>query len=734
MESRSPKHSVEELVALKWACGALMGLVCVSTVFTISGHSPIPGVIACVVVALGLVAPRLVARIPEVVWKVYAIAIIPLVIWSISGGETIKALLDLNTWLILFRALNHTKRREEMQLVLLCLFLVLMTGILTTSMFFGVQLLLFTGIAIAYLMLGGSIECKLDGDLSGVAGMRRNSSIGFFRSVRSFLTLRVALMGLFLFAGLIGVASLFFAVIPRIDIDEKVSLFKIENKRTLSGFSDEVRLGEVTNIANDNSIALRVDVSEHSEIPEVPYWRMLALDKYENGSFRVSDELKEFHRGPLASPYHSIRYWPDKRFAESASGKSSNRWTFFLEPEISRYLPVLGPFEQLTIADLKNLSIGPRTHSFSLKELGSKVVSYQLENVDLSGRIPYVQERSLPAFPGQRHMHEETVEEGTYPHTLRELPEDQKIRAFLRGLVSSFSGEATTSAEGFARSATRYLAEQHDYSMQVRLEEAVSFEDPVLRWMNSDLPGHCEFFASSFVLLARSAGYEARVVVGFKGGEWNPYENYFMVRNADAHAWAEIYDGKEAWIRVDPTPGSATPGTAPRTHSVAEQRGIANSVALWDTLRILWYRRIVSFDETAQKEAVSQLKAFCLAYVEVAKSWAKEAKDYLYEWALGPWSVGRVLYLCVLLSLPLIAYVVERNLALSFRELLLVPFRRGDPIRRKAGKLIQWLSGVEPRNAELAKSVLLDLQRLRFGAKETWPNPRRVFRAARRVR
>ncbi len=65
--------------------------------------------------------------------------------------------------------------------------------------------------------------------------------------------------------------------------------------------------------------------------------------------------------------------------------------------------------------------------------------------------------------------------------------------------------------------------------------------------------GFCEFYASSFVFFARAAGIPARVVVGYQGGERHPSEDYLLVHQYDAHAWAEVWLEGRGWIRVDPT-------------------------------------------------------------------------------------------------------------------------------------------------------------------------------------
>jgi transglutaminase-like putative cysteine protease len=65
--------------------------------------------------------------------------------------------------------------------------------------------------------------------------------------------------------------------------------------------------------------------------------------------------------------------------------------------------------------------------------------------------------------------------------------------------------------------------------------------------------GFCEHYASAFVFLMRAAGLPARVVTGYQGGEMNPLGDYLIVRQSEAHAWAEVWLPSEGWRRVDPT-------------------------------------------------------------------------------------------------------------------------------------------------------------------------------------
>jgi hypothetical protein len=55
------------------------------------------------------------------------------------------------------------------------------------------------------------------------------------------------------------------------------------------------------------------------------------------------------------------------------------------------------------------------------------------------------------------------------------------------------------------------------------------------------------------VFLMRAAGVPARVVTGYQGGSFNSLGNYYIVRQSDAHAWAEVWLRERGWVRIDPT-------------------------------------------------------------------------------------------------------------------------------------------------------------------------------------
>ena len=76
--------------------------------------------------------------------------------------------------------------------------------------------------------------------------------------------------------------------------------------------------------------------------------------------------------------------------------------------------------------------------------------------------------------------------------------------------------------------------------------------DPVDGFLFDTRRGFCEHYAGAFTVLLRAAGIPARVVTGYQGGEMNLDGDYMIVRQSDAHAWAEaLLDGQ--WQRFDPT-------------------------------------------------------------------------------------------------------------------------------------------------------------------------------------
>ncbi|HZI85055.1 MAG TPA: transglutaminase domain-containing protein, partial [Casimicrobiaceae bacterium] len=161
--------------------------------------------------------------------------------------------------------------------------------------------------------------------------------------------------------------------------------------------------------------------------------------------------------------------------------------------------------------------------------------------------------------------------------------------------------------------------------------------------------GFCEHYAGAFVFLLRAAGIPARVVTGFQGGEINPDGGYMIVRDSDAHAWAEALLGG-AWQRLDPTAavapsrierglGAALPQGEPVPYLARIDMTWLKALRLrWDAVNYQWQRGVVGFNLQRQREV---LRGLGLAD---ARGWqiVALAGASVFAWGLVLLAVARV--------------------------------------------------------------------------------------------
>lgn len=117
--------------------------------------------------------------------------------------------------------------------------------------------------------------------------------------------------------------------------------------------------------------------------------------------------------------------------------------------------------------------------------------------------------------------------------------------------------------------------------------------------------GFCEHFSQAFVVLMRASGIPARVVTGYVGGYRNPVGGYWIVRNSDAHAWAEVWLPERGWTRVDPTaavaPERIYDTLADRAAPGAGLPALGPMLGAGDWLRRGWNDLVLGFDAERQQ-------------------------------------------------------------------------------------------------------------------------------------
>lgn len=131
--------------------------------------------------------------------------------------------------------------------------------------------------------------------------------------------------------------------------------------------------------------------------------------------------------------------------------------------------------------------------------------------------------------------------------------------------------------------------------------------------------GFCEHIASSFVILMRAAGIPARVVTGYQGGELNGFDGYWIVRQRDAHAWAEVWLKGQGWVRVDPTSAVAPGRTGSLQRLTAPQGAIASAMQalspdmlsrlrqVWDAANNRWNQWVLNYTQDRQLDLLKKL-------------------------------------------------------------------------------------------------------------------------------
>lgn len=149
-------------------------------------------------------------------------------------------------------------------------------------------------------------------------------------------------------------------------------------------------------------------------------------------------------------------------------------------------------------------------------------------------------------------------------------------------------------------------------------------DNPIETFLFERRYGFCSHYATAFVYLMRVAKIPARVVGGYQGGEFNEAGGFLEVRQANAHAWAEVWLSGKGWTRFDPTTAIAPERVeqaldieqqiATRTVSIVPTEVLRQSFSwikqvkqFWGSVDYSWQRWIINFNRGSQKGLFEQL-------------------------------------------------------------------------------------------------------------------------------
>jgi transglutaminase-like putative cysteine protease len=339
-----------------------------------------------------------------------------------------------------------------------------------------------------------------------------------------------------------------------------------DSQRGSTGLSDTMAPGSLSSLTLSEAVAFRVAFK--SSIPEQKrlYWRGPVLWDYDGRTWSAP---------PVTYTQPSFQKYSDPVRYTVTVEPHGKAWLFALD------LPGTLPPQATTTSDFQILSSRPVTSRVRYDMLSFLDYRYGLDDSD------DVLQRALQ------------LPAGFNPRSLalaRELKRKfGSDRAVMQAVFSMFN------REGFAYTLSPQQLGEHT----------------VDEFLFRTKSGFCEHYSSAFTVLMRAAGIPARVVTGYLGGELNPIGNYLIVRQADAHAWSEVWLRDAGWVRVDPTaavsPARVEQGIGAMGATSALPLFIRSDFPLlremrltWDSLANSWNQWVLGYTPERQRALLTR--------------------------------------------------------------------------------------------------------------------------------
>jgi transglutaminase-like putative cysteine protease len=375
---------------------------------------------------------------------------------------------------------------------------------------------------------------------------------------------------MFLMVSSIPLMILLFVLFPR--LEGPLWSLNLGGNSGKTGMSDNIRMGSISNLSQSQEIAFRVRFEGEVPPPADRYWRGMVL--------WITDG-KNWHRSsypPGLSLFQATSKPLGYEITMEASGQS---WLFPLDH-------ILKPSKGLMLNRDGELSV--------LKNINSRFTWKGSSSLE-------VKPQSLSRREWQLGL---------------QLPDN--ISGKTEQLAASLRGSSNNDAEVVKAALNFFNQQPFVYTLQPPL----MLDNPIDQFLFDTRKGFCEHYATSFVILMRLADIPARVVVGYQGGEFNPLGGHLVVRQSDAHAWAEVWVDEHGWVRVDPTAAVAPEriehsilasdyiNGAPVSFNFGDApdfiTGMVRNMRWFrDNLELQWHYWIVGFDNKRQQHLLERL-------------------------------------------------------------------------------------------------------------------------------
>jgi transglutaminase-like putative cysteine protease len=480
---------------------------------------------------------------------------------AVAGEATLTVGVQYAAFLQISR-LSHRKTAADYQQIAILAFLHLIAGtVLSSGLEYGIVFFGFV-IVMPWMLTLTHLRKDLEGQY-GVGSPMLAVELDSHQLTSGSFFGGTTLLAVPLF---ILTAAMFFAF-PRVGFGFLSNLGA--RQLSVAGFGDDVELGGFGTIRDDPTVVMRVKMKDRPEPPP----RSIGL--------RL--------RGTSFDQYSENR-WSRTQFSGEDVRRIRDTYILYRPPtsDDPEYEIILDPMEEAVLF------------------IPEGAVALRLPPTIRAGRSRY---RKVAFAPGFDLRYRGLVEgpltykayvgaevvgiEETVPDLLRarylEMPPDYgRIAELAREAVG-----AETDPRSQAQRIERFLRQAYRYSLE---QPDTQGKDPLHVFLFEAKAGHCEYFSTAMAMMMRSLGVPSRNVTGFLGADYNPYGDYYAVRNGNAHSWVEVFvDGR--WITFDPTPAAGQAFASPSGLTVKLQQIV-------DALRVRWAEYVVEFNIRDQARAL----------------------------------------------------------------------------------------------------------------------------------
>ncbi len=352
-----------------------------------------------------------------------------------------------------------------------------------------------------------------------------------------------------------------------------------------TGLSGSLRLGSVASIAEDDSIALRV--------------RFL-------GPAPRQDQL--YFRGPVLSSFDG-REWT--RLVPNFPAELRPRLNLQLRGTALPYEMTLEP-SRLNLLPL--LEMTPDVDG-SAPQIDGWVLT-QRPDAQWQTDRPVTERVRLQASAWLDHRHG-PQQDVMGLRDLVDLPPNTNPRTLQWAAeLRQRSDLAQADAKGLSDAVLQHIRTAgFTYTLEPGTYSGNAIDD---FWLNRKL-GFCEHFASAYVVVMRAMDVPARIVTGYQGADAVPQDGYWIVRQRNAHAWAEYWQAGTGWVRVDPT-AAVAPDRVRTGRSLQAQAGlVAGAIntfnpalatqlrAAWEGANNRWNQWVLNYSRGQQMDLLKKL-------------------------------------------------------------------------------------------------------------------------------